>query len=107
MVSNWYYNNYYLKNVIDITEINSITRIDEFTPTGLSVHLVSMNGMVQVVSEKLMDNITIYDNLGRVLANKKNCSQNSTLNIGNYKGLAIVYVVFQDGCTFIKKEIIR
>lgn len=102
MVSNWYYNKYYLKKVIDITEISSVTSIDELTPIGFSVYPFSLNGMIQVVSEKPMDNITVYDNLGRVLANKKNCSQNSTLNIGHYKGLAIVYVVFQDGCTSFK-----
>lgn len=107
MVSNWYYNYYYLKKVIDITEINSVEVLDEIIQAYIQIYPNPSNGIVEIVSEQPIECITACDLTGRVLLNKIIDSNNISLEFNDYQGLVVIKIVLDNGNTILRKVIIE
>lgn len=106
MVSNWYYNAYYLKKVIDITSVE-FDGIDESYSSEIQIFPNPSNGMIKISSEKKIDKISVCDYTGRVLFNKSCNSEQINLDLQDYKGLAIIQIVFENGQALSRKIVIH
>ena len=106
MVSNWYYNQYYLEKVIDITSV-WFEDVQELYHTDIHIFTNPSNGIIEILSEQPIKSVSAYDHLGRALLLDYNDSNKISLDLYGFKGVALICVIFEDGHKTIKKEIIR
>ena len=106
MVSNWYYNAYYLKKVIDITSVE-FDGVDESYSSEIQIFPNPSNGMIKISSEKKIDKISVCDYTGRVLFNKSCNSEQINLDLQDYKGLAIIQIIFENGQALSRKIVVH
>ena len=65
------------------------------------------DGIIQIVSEHPIKQITVYDNMGKIVHDRLCCSQNEIVDLSNCKGLFLIHLVYQDGHQTTNKEIIK
>ena len=75
--------------------------------SNLQVFPNPSNGIITINSEETMEIVYVYDSLGHIILTKTNCSNNITLDLREYKGLVLLYIVFKDGNKTIAKEVLR
>ena len=93
---------------IHIDRIESILSLTEdYMTNSLTIHPNPSDGIINIHSEETMKIVYVYDSMGQIIFNKTFCSNNITLDLSDYKGLVLLYIVFQDGHKTIKKEIIK
>ena len=92
---------------IFISEATVMTDLQESSINEIQIYPNPSNGIIGIVSMQPIKSITIYDSKGRMMLNKHGCSQNEMLDLIGYKGLVLIYIVFNDGCKIIEKEIVR
>lgn len=90
-----------------ISEATVTTGLQESSSVDIMLYPNPTRGIIKIVSEKPMENITIYDNTGRMLLDRICCSNSYTLDLKDYKGLVLICFAFQDGQKTIKKELIE
>ena len=88
-----------------ISEATIITDVPEFPMSDLQIFPNPSNGMVEISSEKKIDKISVCDYTGRVLFNKSCNSGQTFLDLQDYKGLAIIQIVFENGLTVSRKVV--
>ena len=96
-----------IHNTINIDKVSIITELSEVYDADIQIYPNPSNGIVEIASKQLIESISVYNNMGRIIVNDTNCSYNYTLDLSEHKGLVLLYIVFQDGHKTIKKEIIR
>ena len=96
-----------IHNTINIDKVSNITGVSEVSASDIHISSNPSNGLVNIVSEKQIKSISVYNNIGRIIVSETSRSYNYTLDLSDYKGLVLLYIVFQDGNKTIKKEIIR
>ena len=106
MISNWYYNQYYLEKVIEITSVG-FEGVQEIYPADIQIFTNSSIGIIEIHSEQPIKSVSAYDQLGRVLFIDFNDSNKISLDLHGYKGVVLICVIFENGHKTIKKEIIR
>ena len=94
-------------NTININEVSNITGLSEVSRKDIQVFPNPSNGIIEIVSEKPIESISVYDIMGRMIVNKTNCSFNNTLDLTDHKGLVLLYIIFQDGHKTIEKVILK
>ena len=92
---------------IFISEATVMTDLQESSISEIQIYPNPSNGIIGIVSMQPIKSITVYDSKGRMMFNKYGCSQNEMLDLIGYKGLVLIYIVFNDGCKIIEKEIVR
>lgn len=65
------------------------------------------NGIIEISSEKKIDKIYVCDYTGRVLFNKSCNSEQTFLDLQDYKGLAIIQIVFENGQIMSRKVVVK
>ena len=106
-VSSWYDSSFGLHKVIDISEISNITELIETTAPKIQALTNPSNGNIEIVSEQIIKSISVCDCVGRVLLNKACCSKQCSIDLKDFRGFAIISVVFQDGHKTTVREIVR
>lgn len=89
-----------------ISEATIITDIPELSTSDLHIFPNPSNGIIEIVSEQPIENISVYDCTGRVLVNKYCGFSQVSFDLNNYKGLAIIKIVLDNGNTILSKVII-
>lgn len=95
-----------IHNTIDVHEVSPITELSDVCITNTCLITNPSNGMIEISSDNPIESIMIYDSMGRMVLYETNCSHNHTLNLRDYKGLALVCIAFQNGFTTIEKVIL-
>lgn len=90
-----------------ISEATIITSVFELSMSNIQVFPNPSNGIININSEETMETVYVYDSLGQIILTKTNCSNNITLDLREYKGLVLLYIVFKDGNKTIAKEVLR
>ena len=106
MVSKWYHNQYFLKNVIDITSVE-FEGVQESHSPEVQVFPNPSNGIVEIVSKQPIKSISVYDCLGQALPFDYDGLKRISLDLHGFKGVVLICVFFEDGHKTIKKEIIK
>lgn len=106
MVSYWYHNNEILEKVIEITEISNVTGLADDTLTDIQINHTTSNDIIQIVSNHPMKAVSVCDYTGRVLINKRYDSKQVSLDLKDFKGMAIIQIVFKNGQTTSKKVVL-
>lgn len=94
-------------NTIDITEVGDITGLSNLTSTDINVYPNPTCGIVEIVSDKQIRSVIVYDNVGKMILEKSIQAQKTTLDLTDCKGLVYIDVIFEDGHKITEKEIIR
>jgi hypothetical protein len=88
-----------------ISEATIITDVPEFPMSDLQIFPNPSNGMIEISSEKKIDKISVCNYTGRVLFNKSYNSEQINLDLQDYKGLAIIQIIFENGLTVSRKVV--
>ena len=86
-----------LYNTIDITEVGDITGLSNLTSTDINVYPNPTCGIVEIVSDKQIRSVIVYDNVGKMILEKSIQAQKTTLDLTDCKGLVYIDVIFEDG----------
>ena len=105
-ISTWYDSNWGLHQVIDITSVE-FDGVDESYSSEIQIFPNPSNGIIEIVSEHPIKQITVYDNMGKIVHDRLCCSQNEIVDLSNCKGLFLIHLVYQDGHQTTNKEIIK
>ena len=105
-ISTWYDSNWGLHQVIDITSVE-FDGIDESYSSEIQIYPNPSNGIIEIVSEQPIENISVYDCTGRVLVNKYCGFSQVSFDLNDYKGMAIIKTVLDNGNTILSKVIIE
>ena len=92
---------------IIITGIDGLTGVNELDLPEIQVFPNPSNGMVEIVAEQLINNISVCDYSGRVLYNKTCNSNQAFLDLQDYKGLAIIQIIFENGQALSRKIVVH
>ena len=106
MVSHWYYNQYWLGKVIDITSIG-IVDVQESCSPEIQIIPNPSNGIMKILSDQPIKSVSVCDYLGQPLLFDYHDSNQIVLDLHGFKGVALICVFFEDGHKTIKKTIIR
>jgi hypothetical protein len=105
MVSNWYQNQYYIKKVIEITDVE-FDGVEESFLSDIQVFPNPSNGIFEIISGQSISNVFVYNNMGKMMLEKPIYTQKTVLDLTECKGLVYIHIVFEDGHKITKKEII-
>ena len=92
---------------IFISEAITTTEMQEFSTAEIQVFPNPSNGIIEIISEHPISNVSVYDNMGKMILEKPIHAQKITLDLTDCKGLVYIHIVFEDGNKITKKEIIR
>ena len=90
-----------------VTEATITTELHELSTAEIQIFPNPSEGIVEIITEQPIINISVCDYIGRVLLNRTCNSQRTSLDILDFKGLAIVYVVLENGQTFSQKLLVQ
>ena len=66
------------------------------------------NGIVEIASKQLIEHISVYDYTGHNLLFYKSCnSEQINLDLQDYKGLAIIQIIFENGQALSRKIVVH
>lgn len=90
-----------------ITAATITTCVPEFSISDLHIFPNPSNGIIEISSEKKIDKISVCDYTVRVLFNKSCNSEQINLDLQDYKGLAIIQIIFENGQALSRKIVVH
>lgn len=90
-----------------ITAATITTGVPEFSISDLHIFPNPSNGIISINSEKTMEVVYVYDSLGQIILKETICSNNITIDLQEYKGLAIIQIVFENGQALSRKIVVH
>ena len=106
ITSTWYDSDWNIHKVIDINSVEFET-ISESYSSKIQVFPNPSNGIIEISSEKKIDKISVCDYTGRVLFNKSCNSEQINLDLQDYKCLAIIQIIFENGQALSRKIVVH
>ena len=79
-----------IHNTINIDKVSIITELSEVYDADIKIYPNPSNGIVEIASKQLIESISVYNNMGRIIVNDTNCSYNYTLDLSEHKGLVLL-----------------
>ena len=95
-----------IHNTIKINHVNYISALSETTNTHTRVFPNPSNGIIEILSDELIDRICVYDGNGKLTVDKIGHSYQDTLNLKDFVGLLTI-VIFYGNYKHIEKVVIR
>ena len=96
-----------IHNTINIDKVSNITGLSEVYNADIQIYPNPSNGIIEISSEKKIDKISVCDYTGRVLFNKSCNSGQTFLDLQDYKGIAIIQIVFENGQAVSRKVVMH
>jgi len=87
--------------------IVNINAIDDVDVIDLKIYPIPSHGIFEISSKQLINNISVCDYSGRVLYNKTCNSNQAFLDLQDYKGLAIIQIIFENGQALSRKIVVH
>jgi hypothetical protein len=90
-----------------ISEAVVTTNVSEHPHSEVRIFPNPTDGMFEIVSDQPIKGIYVYDNTGCILFNKTCNSQQTCLDLQDYKSLAIIQIVFENGQKVSRKVTVK
>ncbi len=97
-----------IHNTINIDKVSIITELSEVYDADIQIYPNPSNGIVEIASKQLIEHISVYDYTGHNLLFYKSCnSEQINLDLQDYKGLAIIQIIFENGQALSRKIVVH
>ena len=90
-----------------ISEATITTNVQESSLSEIQIYPNPTKGFVEIVSEQPINSIYVYDYMGCELLNRSYNSKQVSLDLKEFKDMAIIQIVFENGQTASRKVVIQ